>query len=154
MPASHSDLDSELVAEIIALTRHSGMRMRRRFADTGLAAGPSMCLLALSKLGPVPTSRLAQELGVRGPTLTELVDGLEADGLVRRSPSPDDRRITVLSATPRGEKIFQRIHNGVVKEWRQILAKVPAARKRAWTEMLREIRALAQEDALLDGGAA
>jgi MarR family transcriptional regulator, 2-MHQ and catechol-resistance regulon repressor len=35
-------------------------------------------------------------------TITRLVDRLEADGLVRRTPDPDDRRAQRLLLTPRG----------------------------------------------------
>ena len=38
-------------------------------------------------------------------TITRLVDRLEADGLVRRTPDPDDRRAQRLLLTARGETV-------------------------------------------------
>ena len=144
MAGRRIDLDRDLVDEILGLTRQSGMRMRRRMAETGLASGPTFCLFALVKSGEVPASRLAQEVGVRGPTMTGLLDTLEAERLVRRKPSREDRRVSLLSVTPKGRRLFERLHEELLEEWRRILADVPTARKREWIEAIRSLRRLAQ----------
>ena len=43
---------------------------------------------------------LSQQLGISPRTVTGLVDALEADGWVTRTPHPDDRRATIISITP------------------------------------------------------
>lgn len=52
--------------------------------------------------GPQMMRALADELGLTPRNVTALVDGLEAEGLVRRTPHPSDRRVTLVEATPRG----------------------------------------------------
>ncbi len=42
-------------------------------------------------------------------TLTGVVDRLEAQKLVRRSPSPDDGRCQIVRLTPSGEALFRKI---------------------------------------------
>ena len=42
---------------------------------------------------------LADELGVTPRNVTALVDGLEAEGLVRRVAHPTDRRVTMIEMT-------------------------------------------------------
>lgn len=41
--------------------------------------------------------------------LTRLVDRLEAAGLIRREPAPDDRRGTVVAITPEGSAMLKRM---------------------------------------------
>ena len=50
--------------------------------------------------GGVRSSELAQHLHIAPRSATEVVDALEAKGLVARSPDPTDRRATLVSLTP------------------------------------------------------
>src|SRR5437762_14039677 len=54
---------------------------------------------------PVPMSRLAETLSCDASNVTGLVDRLESRGLVRRHPSPQDRRVKVLQLTPAGSRL-------------------------------------------------
>lgn len=67
------------------------------------AAGPSLARLrllnALSCEGPMKMADLASGLGVTPRNVTALVDALEADGLVRRTAHPRDRRVTLIELT-------------------------------------------------------
>src|SRR3990170_8366073 len=49
--------------------------------------------------GPRKMADLADRLGVTPRNVTALVDGLEAESLVRRAPHPTDRRITMVELT-------------------------------------------------------
>jgi len=53
----------------------------------------------------VPMGRIAETLACDASNVTGLVDRLESRGLVRRRPSPDDRRVKVLDLTPAGSKL-------------------------------------------------
>lgn len=50
---------------------------------------------------------LAEFLGISAPAVTKNVDKLERFGLVVRSPSPDDRRAVMLSASVKGRRVVQ-----------------------------------------------
>jgi DNA-binding MarR family transcriptional regulator len=54
---------------------------------------------------PLPMSRLADTLSCDASNVTGLVDRLESRGLVRRQPSPQDRRVKVLQLTPAGARL-------------------------------------------------
>src|SRR5947199_6955089 len=54
---------------------------------------------------PLPMSRLADTLSCDASNVTGLVDRLESRGLVRRQPSPRDRRVKVLALTPAGSRL-------------------------------------------------
>jgi DNA-binding MarR family transcriptional regulator len=57
---------------------------------------------ALHCMGPQIMSNLGDQLGVTARNVTALVDALETEGLVRRTPHPTDRRATVIELTPDG----------------------------------------------------
>jgi len=52
---------------------------------------------------------IAKRLKIEGPTMTRMLDTLEADGLVERLPDPSDRRTKQLRLTAEGERVLQEI---------------------------------------------
>ncbi|MCM2423892.1 MarR family transcriptional regulator [Streptomyces sp. RKAG293] len=61
------------------------------------------------KHGPVTTSALAQAEHVRRQSMAEIVAVLRAGGLVTRAKDPNDGRKSLLSATPAGRALTERI---------------------------------------------
>ena len=55
--------------------------------------------------GPKPMGELAKMLFCDNSNVTGLTDRLEERGLLRREPSPDDRRVKLLVLTDEGEKM-------------------------------------------------
>jgi DNA-binding MarR family transcriptional regulator len=75
-----------------------------RLADIGLSLPKLVALQALSAAGEsLPLNQLADRLSCVRSNITQLVDRLEADGLVQRQPDPHDRRsrLAVLTAAGR-----------------------------------------------------
>src|SRR5207248_3403792 len=54
---------------------------------------------------PLPMNRLAETLSCDASNVTGLVDRLEARGLVRRQPWPQDRRVKVIQLTSTGARL-------------------------------------------------
>lgn len=79
-------------------------RMHREFmvalAPVGLEPRHYGCLTALSTTGPVSQAELARHVGVSGASMVQIVDELEARGLVERRRLPSDRRTQVLHLRP------------------------------------------------------
>ncbi|MDP1889303.1 MAG: MarR family transcriptional regulator [Gemmatimonadaceae bacterium] len=76
--------------------------------DERAGVGPAL-LSALSVLtfgGPQSLGALARAEGVRPPTMSRLVDGLERAGLARRRVDPDDARGLHIQATARGRALL------------------------------------------------
>jgi DNA-binding MarR family transcriptional regulator len=71
----------------------------------GLSLPKLVALKALSEAGEsLPLSQLAERLSCVKSNITQLVDRLEADGLVARQPAPDDRRTRLAALTAAGRK--------------------------------------------------
>jgi DNA-binding MarR family transcriptional regulator len=72
-----------------------------RLRCQGLSLSGYKALKALA-LGERSMRELSDLLQVSPRTVTDLVDGLEARGLVARGPHPSDRRVTLLMLTGEG----------------------------------------------------
>ena len=64
---------------------------------------------ATKAAGPLSPAEIADHTGVTRATITGLVDTLERDGLVLRTPDPEDRRMLSVGLTERGEKLLRTI---------------------------------------------
>lgn len=82
-------------------------RRRAVVDELGMSFGRARAVRRVARR-PMLMSELAAALGIDRPNATTLVDGLEAQGLVRRRPHPTDRRAKLVEATPRGKKLARR----------------------------------------------
>jgi DNA-binding MarR family transcriptional regulator len=89
-------------------------RLRAQF-ETSLARFDLLAQLERESHG-LTMSELSQRLMVTGANVTGLTDQLEAEGLVRRTSHPDDRRAFVVRLTSRGRRQFHRMA-AVHEEW-------------------------------------
>jgi DNA-binding MarR family transcriptional regulator len=87
-------------------------------------------------------SGLSDELGVTPRNVTTLVDGLEAEGLVRRVPHATDRRATVVEITPKGAEMAHCVFTSYTEKIAELFRDLPEADQR---ELLRLM------ETLLDG---
>jgi long-chain acyl-CoA synthetase len=74
---------------------------------------PQYRLLALLVDGAAMSSTLAARLTVKPPTVTAVVDGLVARGLVTRQADPHDRRRLPLALTPEGTALLEQANASV-----------------------------------------
>lgn len=94
-------------------------------------AGLSMAKLAVLDIlaeaeGPLPLSALAERQHCVRSNITQLVDRLEADGLVRRRADPEDGRSVRATLTPAGERAHRRGMRALVAEQRAIMKSLGA----------------------------
>ena len=94
--------------------------------EYGMGFARGRVLWALGESGPVLMRALSQALGISPRTVTGLVDGLENDGWVTRSPHPDDRRATIISLTPAAESALVRLRENYEGLAHDLLTGVPA----------------------------
>jgi DNA-binding MarR family transcriptional regulator len=94
--------DDELAARLHAAALHLLRRLAQEDRATGVSPARLSALSVLVFGGPRTIGALAAAEGVRPPTMTRLVAGLVADGLVERLEEPGDRRVVRLQASPTG----------------------------------------------------
>ena len=81
--------------------------VRKEDERTGIGPARLSALSVLVFAGPLRLTDLARFEQVKPPTMTKIVAGLEASGLVRRQSDVTDARAVKLEATPRGTKLLQ-----------------------------------------------
>lgn len=96
--------------------------LRAADAESGLSPARLSALSILVFRGDCSLSDLADAEGVRPPTMTRLIQGLEADGLVERAPDPSDRRATVLRATRRGRTALEKARSRRIDEFEALFS--------------------------------
>ena len=75
-----------------------------------LGAQDVYLLIALHRLGPSSLVELARDQETPHPSIVRQVDALENRGYAQRSPHPEDRRIKVVSLTPKGMELIPTLH--------------------------------------------
>src|SRR3954470_13196374 len=82
-------------------------RVETRLADVGLSLAKLAALHRLSEAGEsLPLGQLADRLACVKSNVTQLVDRLEADGLVNRTADPNDRRSRLAVLTDAGRVAY------------------------------------------------
>ncbi|MBM3679697.1 MAG: MarR family transcriptional regulator [Actinobacteria bacterium] len=99
-----------VVDRLFSLRRHLQRSMDATLAGLGLTWED---FKVLSTLGISPSRRrsageLARKLEITSGSMTNRIDRLEAAGLVRRVPNPDDRRGVLVELTSEGLAAWQR----------------------------------------------
>ena len=67
-----------------------------------------LVLVTSSEARTMKVSEISKLMHVTSPTITQLLKGLEANGLVERHLDPNDRRSVRIALTERGEEVAQR----------------------------------------------
>ena len=108
--------------------------------------GAGMSLAKLSVLrhlvragGPLPLSQLAERSSCVRSNMTQLVDRLEAEGLVRRIADPADRRSVRAALTRAGQRRHDRAVQLLEAREREVVGVLDPAERAALTEMLRRL---------------
>ncbi len=79
----------------------------RALAPHGLTLSrfEALAVLHFTRTGAMPMGKLGDRLQVHPASVTNTVGRLEAAGLVRRMPSPDDRRTVLAEITDEGRRV-------------------------------------------------
>jgi DNA-binding MarR family transcriptional regulator len=111
MDGSSVDLRSTQLDEIAeALPQRSSALSRLFLTRTSVCVSRTeVGVLRTLRAGPRRITELAAEERVTQPAITLLVNRLEERGWVQRVPDPSDRRAVLVSLTPDGEAVFERL---------------------------------------------
>jgi DNA-binding MarR family transcriptional regulator len=103
---------------------HALRHVRREDPATGLSAARLSALSVLVFGGPRTLGELAAAEHVRPATMSKIVQALEQDGYLRRESDPQDRRVSRLRATAKGERVMWRGRQRRVENLAGLLARL------------------------------
>jgi DNA-binding MarR family transcriptional regulator len=94
--------------DFIGETLDQAMDLTARYlADRGaLSASAGFLLNRVSQGGPARLTALATKEGVSQPSMTQLIQRLERQGLVTRRADPDDGRVALVAITQAGQALL------------------------------------------------
>jgi MarR family 2-MHQ and catechol resistance regulon transcriptional repressor len=96
-------------------------------------------LEALYHKGPMLLGEVQRKVLVSSGGITYLVDRLEAQGLVKRQPSPEDRRARYAALTRKGEQLIRRVFPEHARRLTQVLGGLNEGEKREAFALLRKL---------------
>ena len=97
---------SEVASTASELRIVLGQLVRRLRVEHRFPISQGAVLGRLGRGGPQTTSALAAAERVRPQSMAQTIGELEADGLVGRTPDPDDRRQVMIGLTERGRRVL------------------------------------------------
>jgi DNA-binding MarR family transcriptional regulator len=97
-----------------------------------------LMLLHFSRAGSLPLSKVGARLQVHATSVTNAVDRLEAQGLLRRVPHPTDKRTTLAEITEEGRSVAINATDEVNRE----VFSAPGVTRSQLDELLAALRSL------------
>jgi DNA-binding MarR family transcriptional regulator len=143
--AGEQGLTAPEVLEALVTTAHAVYRFARaRIAHVKPEAklsGPRLrVLFAVKEAGSLRMGDLAAQLGVAARTVTDLVDGLEKEGLLMRRPDPRDRRATLIELSPSVCERWEQVRALQREISDEVLAPLDAAERRQLLALLQRLK--------------
>jgi DNA-binding MarR family transcriptional regulator len=155
------DLDMTPVAVVSRLARVRDFideQLAAVFGNFGLTAPSFAVLVTLARLeresAGVSQRRLADELRLTPGTVSVRIDRLVEEGLVAREPDPDARRNVLVSLTPNGRELFERVVPAHLANEARLVAALTEPEQKLLGDLLRKLLVEFEGSAApeLDGG--
>jgi len=140
------DLDPSpigIIGRVSRLARELEARLEPVYKAHGLEPGWHDVLATLRRSGPfyrLHPSELTGALMLTSSGTTKRLDRLEQAGLIERAPDPDDRRGTLISLTPKGRELIDRVSDAHLANEARLLASLTAAERKQLATLLRKLR--------------
>jgi DNA-binding MarR family transcriptional regulator len=97
----------ELASDVQVAVARMYRRARAEIPDNELGDTPMSVLSYLVKQGPHTQSALSDRERVTPPAMNQIVNALQASGLVAKSPDPTDGRKVLVAATDSGTALWR-----------------------------------------------
>ncbi|HEY2934832.1 MAG TPA: MarR family transcriptional regulator [Acidobacteriota bacterium] len=124
----------------VLLLRTAGtveLRLETVLGETGLSLSKFAVLHHLIQAGEaLPLSRLAERLACVKSNVTQVVDRLEAEGLVRRVDDQEDRRSILAAITDEGRRRYETADRAITVAEKQLMECLPESDRTQLGEFL------------------
>jgi DNA-binding MarR family transcriptional regulator len=127
---------------------HSSRRWKARLAPLGLDPRHVMLLRRLAGAEGRSQQALGEALQIPPSRMVALVDALEQRGVLKRRPSPNDRRVRTLHLTQSGRRLLGRIMEISLEHEQQLCSGLQPAEREQLITLLNRVAA---EQGLAEG---
>lgn len=141
LPSSKTDADlvKQFHREIVELIKKYQFRDRNEMVGHGLTVSQCYILETLNQHGPLEMQQLADKMHLSISTVTRAVEPLVEQKIVDRIVDPADNRVRVITMTERGQTLFEKHWEGVLKAEKIILESFPEESRAMLIEFLRKL---------------
>lgn len=140
VPAASESPGDALAVRFLHAAQALAADLESAMADVGLSRAKYGVLAQLARAGaPLPLGALASGQGCVRSNMTQLMDRLEADGLVRRVDDAADRRCVRAALTPRGEERWAQGRRQLARFAARFAAPLAADDRAALERVLRSV---------------
>ena len=130
----------------LAGTAHTvSQAFERAMAEAGGSASAWQVLLLVRSGEWGTQARIAEAMGVTGATLTHHLNGLEAQGLVRRWRDAGNRRVQRVELTDAGAELFERLREVAVRHDERLRSHLSEAEAEQLAGLLDQLQAGVRE---------
>jgi DNA-binding MarR family transcriptional regulator len=110
---------ARLFQDVMHLVKHS---MKKLHGDSGISAPQGMVIGLLSKNKKMKITELSNHLALSNSTVSGIVDRLEAQEMVVRERSKEDKRVVYVSISPNFEDMHKAFHKQIEKNIQNIMS--------------------------------
>jgi DNA-binding MarR family transcriptional regulator len=132
--------DESLVEAFWSLTRALRHASRESMAQWDITASQARALRVVARHGALRPSELSEHLSIAARSATEVIDDLEAKGLVARRPDPNDRRATLVELTAQGLELSAQMRGARGAQAERLFDQLSRADRAELARILRKLR--------------
>jgi DNA-binding MarR family transcriptional regulator len=143
MPRTRHDsrrLTTDLIEALAPLLAQQRQTWAERCQAHGLSIMGFHALSLLEMHGPIPMSRLADDLGVALPNATGIVNRLAERGIVEREHDDADRRVVRVSLTDAGRQLIGEMEEARRTRIRRLVGALDATQQASLLQSVRDLR--------------
>lgn len=130
-------LDRTITHRLHTLTKMTDRVSQAAYeTDAGIQLSEGRCLAAIGSFSPLSVNNLAQWANLDKGQASRAAQSLVDQGLVRKSPSATDGRGVVLTLTPKGDRLWQRLMRVIERRNAEIVACLDSRELQQFSQLL------------------
>ncbi|OBB96477.1 MarR family transcriptional regulator [Mycobacterium sp. 852002-40037_SCH5390672] len=134
-----ASLDERIPFLLSQLGSHMASEFQRQLIDSNVQPRSYAVLMALATRNGQSQRQLSARLGIHRNVMVNIIDTLEADGLVQRKPHPDDRRAFAITLTGRARRLLPQLDQAARALEDAVTAELSASEREALRNLLQRI---------------
>lgn len=146
--ASAPWIEDEIVASLRRIVRAIDLQSRRMVDACGLTGPQIVVLREAGRLSGSSVGALARAVSLGQPTVSGILDRLEAQGLVRRKRSRTDRRAVSVTVTAAGARVLRSAPSLLQDQFRARLSQLEDWEQTQMLALLQRLASMMDADAL------
>lgn len=140
---STAGVSDDLIDAMAPLLAQQRQKWAERCHAHGLSLVGAHAIALLEVHGPMPMSRLADDLGVALPNATGIIGRLAERGIVEREHADADRRVVLVSLNDNGRRLVGEMEDARRGRIRRLVEELTPAQQERLLHAVRDLRAAA-----------